>query len=79
MTAYKFGPLPMGGAVAEARLESGTEIQFVGVPEFVWMGMRRPGGEWVMTSVTEPTRFGSTWSTVKALKAWVAKYEEAAA
>lgn len=79
MTNFKFGPLPTGGAVAEATLPSGTEVQFVGTPEFVLMGMRRAGGDWVTTPVTEPRRFGPKWDTVKALKAWVAKYEEAAA
>jgi hypothetical protein len=79
MTIYKFGPLPTGGAVAETTLPSGTEVQFVGTPEFVLMGMRRAGGDWAMTTVTEPRRFGDKWDTVRALKAWVLAYEAAAA
>lgn len=79
MSTFKYGALPTGGAIAETVTEFGTEIQFVGTPEFVLMGSRRTGGDWVLTPVTEPTRFGPKWDTVKALKAWVAKFVEEAA
>lgn len=80
MNTYRFSTVPTGGALAETVTEAGTEVQIVGTTEFVLMGFRRPGQtRWMMTTVTEPTRFGEKWDTVKALKPWVAKYEEAAA
>lgn len=78
-TAYRYGTSPMGHVFAEARLESGTEIQFVGCREYVLMGMKPLSNpKWTMIPVRDPDRFGDNWWTVKGLKAWLAVFDEPA-
>ena len=63
--------LPTGDTAAQWTTPAGTEMQVVGLGAAgVLFGARRPGDKWVMTSFTEPERFGD-WKTRKAMKAWV--------
>lgn len=76
---YRYGSSPMGHVYAEARMPSGTEIQFVGCREYVLMGMKPLSNpKWTMIPIRGPERFGSEWWTVKGLKAWVAEFDEIA-
>lgn len=69
-----------GGASATSVLDSGSTVQFVGLPGAgVMMGVKAAAtGRWVTVMVRDPERFGTGWDTVKGMKAWVAAYDAAA-
>jgi hypothetical protein len=65
-------PLATGtGIAAEWTTEAGTEIQAVGLKGAgLLFGARRPGGDWTLTTFTDPERYGK-WETVRDMRAWV--------
>lgn len=75
-TVYRFWNTPMGDAVADGKMPSGTLVQFVGNSAGVLYSMRPISvGQWgPVTAVRDPERFGD-WRTVKALRHWVEGFE----
>ena len=75
---FTFAKMPTGGFSAAGISESGVPVQLVAIDRAVMIGWK-PRGEWINVVVSDPDRFGSDRSTLKAWKAWVAAYEGAAA